>query len=73
MSDIDTAINKTYGFITKNFIRIGIFLLIIGLILMVGGTFIQTSENIDIKTTIAGGAFFTSGTLFTISSTFVRR
>lgn len=73
MSDIDTAINRTYSLITKNFIRIGIFLFVLGLILMILGVFIQTSNSIDVKTTIAGGAFFVSGTLFTISSTFVKR
>lgn len=73
MSDFDTAINKTYSYIIKNFIRIGVFLLIIGLILMFVGSFIPTDTNIDLKITIMGGAFFISGTLFTVSSTFVRR
>lgn len=73
MSDIDTAINRTYGYITKNFVYIGIVLLAIGLILMVFGVTVRTSDNMDLKITVAGGAVFISGTLFTIASTFARR
>ena len=64
-------LDKSYRFVLKNFIRIGILLLLLGIFFFVIGIFISgNSSNYysGIAFTLTGGFLFLSGTIFIVSS-----
>lgn len=76
VAKISEYLDKTYIYIMKNFIRFGIFLLILGALFIAVGLFLTAGSSTSFSQSIfglasalVGGFFFLSGSLFIIAST----